>query len=157
MRIVLLYLCCLAVIQTLANPSNSEVRTLFQRAPFEKESCRKLVLLLEGYNEKNNALWAGYRACATMMMAKHVANPFQKLSSFYEGKELLEKSISADKNNIELRFLRNTIQTNAPSFLQYNHHIAADRVFLQYSVHRINDPDLKQLVINHLNSSPKPN
>lgn len=91
-------------------PSKSEVRSAFQKAAIEERSCSGLIKMLEVYNENNNPLLAGYKACATMMMAKYVFNPFTKLSYFSKGKSLLEKCIKADKQNIELRFLRYTVQ-----------------------------------------------
>ncbi|MES2560946.1 MAG: hypothetical protein V4590_14465 [Bacteroidota bacterium] len=137
-----------------ATPSHNEVRALYKKAAIEEASCKKLVALLHSYNEENNTLLAGYRACATMLMAKHVLNPFRKLSHFTEGRQLLEKSIDTDKNNVELRFLRFTIQTNAPSFLHYNNDILRDKLFLLNTISTLQDTKLKQLITDYLNTSP---
>jgi hypothetical protein len=109
--------------------------------------------MLENYNETNNPLLGGYRACVTMMMANHVINPFSKLSYFSKGKNLLEKTIAVDINNIELRFLRFTVQTNIPSFLGYKSHIQKDKIFLIKSIVHLSDVELKQQVIAYLKGS----
>lgn len=136
-----------------AVPTVSEVRNLYQKAAFESKSCTKIITLLDTYTEKNNALLAGYKACATMMMANYVSNPYSKLSNFKEGKILLEKCIKADGDNIELRFLRFSVQSKAPSFLGYNASIKGDKTFLINSISNLNDSDLKQRIFSFLKNS----
>lgn len=134
-------------------PSVTEVRNLYQKAALESKSCTKIITLLDSYTEKNNALLAGYKACATMIMANYVSNPYSKLSNFREGKNLLEKCIKTDNENIELRFLRFSVQSKAPSFLGYNSSIKSDKKFLINSIHNLNDSDLKELIISFLKNS----
>lgn len=88
-------------------------------------------------------MYAGYKAAATMLMAKYVINPFSKLNNFKKGKTLLEKAIDRDQKNIELRFIRYAIQLNAPSFLNYKNAINKDKVFLMDSYAHIKDTQLK--------------
>ncbi len=134
-------------------PTENVVRHLFEKAVEDENACKKLIVLLEPFNENNNALFAGYKACGTMMMAKFVFNPFTKLTHFYTGKNLLENAIVSDKNNIELRFLRFTIQTNAPAFLNYKNSIKEDKLFLLNSFYKISNIDFKQLIIRYLKNS----
>jgi len=130
-------------------PSINMVRTLFQKAPTEENSCKELIRVLGSYNEKNNPLFSGYKACGTMMMAKYVFNPFSKLSYFKKGKNLLEKAILADATNIELRFLRFSVQTNIPSFLGYDDDIENDKKFLILSLSAVKDQTLKAMIISY--------
>jgi hypothetical protein len=134
-------------------PSRSEVRKLYKEAATEETSCRKLIILLSSYNEHNNTVLAGYKACATMMMANHLLNPVNKLSNFKEGKQQLELIIQKDNQNPELRFLRFSIQTNIPSFLNYNESIEADKSFILQSLSRVNDEDLKHFMVSFLKDS----
>lgn len=136
-----------------AVPSVTEVRNLYQKAAIESKSCTKIITLLDSYTEKNNALLAGYKACATMMMANYVSNPYSKLSNFREGKNLLEKCIKTDSENIELRFLRFSVQSKAPSFLGYNSSIKSDKKYLINSIQSISDADLKERIISFLKNS----
>ncbi|MBC8046326.1 MAG: hypothetical protein H7Y00_05985 [Fimbriimonadaceae bacterium] len=92
----------------------NEVRLLFNKSAANEESCKKLMSVLNQYNETNNSTLAAYKACATMMMANHVFNPIRKLSNFNHGKELLEKCVAADKENMEIRYLSFTIHNNFP-------------------------------------------
>lgn len=136
-----------------AIPLISEVRSLYQKAATDENSCNELIKILSPYNEENNPLYLGYKASGTMMMAKHAFNPFTKLSYFNRGKRMLEKAIEADEKNIELRFLRFAAQTHIPSFLGYHDRIATDKVFLLKSLPLLTDKALKEIVVSYLKKS----
>ena len=138
---------------TRPTPSVQEVRQLYDRSVADESACRKLTGMLKPYTAENNPLLAGYRACATMVMAKHVFSPVAKYSYFKEGRSLLEKAISKAPSGIELRFLRFTVQTNLPWFLNYNDEISTDKKFLLRSLPGVTDLALKQKMIRYFNSS----
>ena len=85
-----------------------------------------------------------------MIMAKYYLNPYSKLSSFSEGKSFLESSIEKDTANVELRYLRLTIQNNAPSFLGYKSKVDDDRNFLTSSLSKLKDEELKTIISKYL-------
>ncbi len=135
------------------SPSLAEVRTLYQKAATQEEACNNLISILTPYSEKGNVVFDGYKACGTMMLANYTSNPFSKYQYFSEGKSGLEKSIELDNKNIELRYLRFTIQTNLPSFLEYNNSINEDKLFLINAMPAITDLSLKQTIISYLENS----
>jgi hypothetical protein len=134
-------------------PSLSAVRLLYQQAATKEKYCKELITLLSPYNEKNNPLLMGYKAGGTMMMAKYVFNPISKFSYFKKGKKMLEMAIDANENNVELRFLRFTFQTNVPSFLDYRDKIETDKIFILNSISQLTYTALKNLIISHLKNS----
>lgn len=127
-----------------------EIRVLFHQAGSSQKICTDLIKKLEPFNERNNPLFLGYKASATMMMAKYVINPFSKLQYFKKGKLMLEKAIELDPRNIELRFLRYTIQTNIPAFLNYSSNQEPDRLFLYNSISELKDQKLKRIISAYL-------
>ena len=131
-------------------PAIKEVRIMLHNATSNEEACNKLISLLMPFNETNNPLLFGYRGGATMLMAKHAFNPFSKLSYFKKGKVMLESAIKADNNNVELRFLRYTIQTNVPGFLNYNSDKNGDRVFISQSLTKLKDQELQKIISAYL-------
>lgn len=136
-------------------PAINEVRVLFKQAVNDKNACTKLIGLLKPYNETDQPLLAGYKACATMVMAKYTINPFSRFNYFKTGKKLLEGSIAADPKNIELRFMRYSVQTNAPSFLNYTQNVADDKLFLQRNVVTLTDLSLKNTILSYLKKTRK--
>jgi hypothetical protein len=134
-------------------PSLQEVRIHYQSAATKENDCRQLLKELETVEEKSNPVLGGYRASAMMMMANHVFNPFKKLSYFNDGKALLERSIAADGQNVELRFLRFAAQSECPSFLNYNSQVDADKQLLLNSLSQIKDQQLKKMLCDFLSNS----
>lgn len=152
-KLILISLLILAKATFANTPSIAEIRSLYQKAITDESACNKLVEILSPYNELNNPLYAGYRASAIMMMAKHAFNPFSKMSYFKRGKRILENAIKADEKNIELRFLRFNAQTHMPSFLGYNGDIKTDKAFLEGSFSKITDVKLKEFMLPYLKNS----
>lgn len=136
-----------------AAPSLVSVRELYKKAAQDEVYCEEMLQVLNPYTERNNPLLAGYKGCATMVMAKHTANPFTRMSYFSEGKTILEKSIAADRNNVELRFLRFAVQTKAPSFLNYKGAINDDKQLISGAFAKITDTHLKQLIASFMQKS----
>lgn len=130
----------------------NKVRLLYMEATKEKKACETLIRLLKSNNAKEKPLLLGYKGSATMIMARHVINPFTKLSHFKKGRNMLEKAIEADSDNVELRFLRYAVQTHAPSFLGYDRHIAGDKKFLLQASDSV-DQTIKELIHSLLNKN----
>lgn len=92
----------------------------------------------------------GYAGAIKAILAKHYFNPWAKLNTFNEGKELLETAIQKDTQNIELIFLRFMIQTNAPQFLGYNQYIAKDKQRLISALPGLKDKTLQSKIVQYL-------
>ena len=150
---VLLLSGCMQVSTVATLPSLQEVRTHYQSAATEEKACRQLLKELETVEEKSNPVLGGYRASAMMMMANHVFNPLKKLSYFNDGKALLERSIAADGQNVELRFLRFAAQSECPSFLNYDSNLDTDKQLLLNSLSQVKDQQLKKMVCDFLRNS----
>lgn len=131
--------------------SLKEVRKLFQASAESEASCRQLLSRLKTAEAGKEPLFYGYRGVATMMMANHLGNPLRKLSHFKEGRQMLEEAISKAPKNLELRFLRLSVQTEAPGFLNYNQDIRSDRSFVNAAMDGTQDEELKQMINKFLN------
>ena len=59
-------------------------------------------------------------------------------------------AINTNPANIELRYLRLTIQTNVPTFLGYCNKISSDKLFLFKEIERLKDKRLKTLIVAFL-------
>lgn len=78
-----------------------------------------------------------YLGALETIWAKYVGNPFSKLSTFNKGKEKLEKAVKNAPDNLEIRYLRLSVQKNAPSILGYDKAIKTDAEFLRKNIGRV--------------------
>lgn len=129
-----------------------EIRDLYEQAPLNESAYIKLKKMLETA-KLDNALSEGYKGATSMIGAEHVFNPITKLNRFNKGKKLLEKAVRNDVNNLELRYLRLTIQTNLPKFLGYSNAVEIDKQLIIKNLETTKDIDLKNRVIDYLMSS----
>ena len=126
-----------------------EIRNLHEIAANDKVANKKLITLLAPV-KNDDALLTGYKGAAIMMEANHVFNPITKLSRFKKGKGLIENAIKKDISNLELRYIRLTIQTNVPSFLGYSNAIEADKKIIIQQLSELKDKDLRNRIVNYL-------
>ena len=100
--------------------SHQEVRNLYFEGWEGTCGATELSTMLENQDVSDDVVLLAYKGAAQTTLANCKKTPFSKLSVFNEGKDDLEKAIQEDPDNVEIRFLRYTIQTNIPGFLNYN-------------------------------------
>lgn len=77
---------------------------------------------------------------------------FDKMATLRKGEELLDGAIKTEPENVELIFLRLSIQLNLPGFLGYNDNIETDKKFV-FNNYKKATPVLKTKIINFVNTS----
>lgn len=125
------------------------IRDLYSKASTSKADSEKLKTTLEAIKTPNECI-KGYIAVSNMIEANYVYSPYTKLSYFNKGKALLDQAIKNDNQNIELRYLRLCVQTNAPSFLGYNKQIETDKAFIILKYSALTDLDLKKRIREYM-------
>jgi hypothetical protein len=133
----------------LVNSDLSSLRSLYQEASKDEAKANKLLVIADK-NSSNNSVFYGYKGAAKIIMAKYAFNPYTKWNLFNEGKDILESAIASDVNNVELTYLRLTIQMNAPNFLGYKSNIDSDKKFLKENINGLNDKELQSIIKNYL-------
>ena len=63
---------------------------------------------------------------------------------------MIETAIKADSANIEIRYLRLSVQENAPKVLKYYKNIDDDKKFILDSYSDIRSMDLKEIVKDYI-------
>ena len=124
----------------------SELRELYIEASFEEDKANELYELT-----KNSSIESGYKkftyhAIAILLQSKFAINPIDKLKSFGEGKEQLEKVISQYPKDIELRFLRFCVQDGTPAILDYKLNMEEDSQFIKNNISTTSE-ELQQFII----------
>lgn len=90
------------------------------------ESAEEVLGYLTKLETPSSTKESAQRGVLLMRSAEYEALPTDKLSSFKEGRDLLEAAINQEPENVEFRFFRLLIQENAPRMLRYNENIEGD-------------------------------
>ncbi|MBL7933541.1 MAG: hypothetical protein JNL60_16670 [Bacteroidia bacterium] len=139
-----------------ANAVNADlirVRQLYYKASSNKADAEQLDKFLSSSPNLGGTLLSGYKGMCYMIKANHAWNPYNKLSYFVKGRDLLDEAIHKNPSNIELRFLRFCVQTNAPVFLAYSGQIDEDKAIMVKGYTQLKDEDLRQRIKNYLVTS----
>lgn len=105
------------------------VRSNYNKAVIDKSLCDSMIKDLQ-QADHDTVLFA-YLGGLETVWAKHIINPISKLKTFNKGKRKIELAIQKEPENVEIRFIRLSVQKNAPSFLGYNKNIKEDLVFIE--------------------------
>jgi len=120
-----------------------QCRSWFHQAETSSESVQKLAVYCALHD---TPLSVGYAAAAKMISAKYAASPLKSWQLFQQGKEELEAALKDSSEEVELHYLRFSIQLKAPFFLGYRKNLQEDRKFLQLKLPEIEDLELKKCV-----------
>lgn len=74
----------------------------------------------------SDPLTMAYKGVATAMYAEVAGEVSEKLDYFNRGKQMLESAVNSDWYNAEIRFLRFSVQAEAPFFLGYRGKLEED-------------------------------
>lgn len=120
----------LALIMSITNSANShsieEIRKTYQLAVESPSVTEKLSSDLKKI-KKPDPLTLAYIASVEALKAKHSWNPYSKLSYMTNFDKLMGDAIKQNPDNMEIRFLRYTIQYYTPSFLGYSKNLEEDK------------------------------
>ncbi len=156
MKIIFSFIFILSFSVKTNSQSLIQIREQFYRAQISGESADSFYLKMQSVTASASALMIGYKGMAAFMLCNYSYNPYSKLKYFSEGKNLLDKAIELNNDNAELRFLRYTIQKNAPSFLGYNSNLNEDKQFVTKKISseefKITDSDLYNRMVKYFSS-----
>ncbi|MBI2722364.1 MAG: hypothetical protein HYX39_09335 [Bacteroidetes bacterium] len=154
MRNLLFILFCLLLKPSIS--SNTDIyslRKLYYEASDKKDSAKKFLLVMENLEVKANPLLLCYKGMANLIHAKHSYNPYTKFASFNKGKEMLENAVVSDPKNVEIRFMRYCVQSNAPFFLGYSSNLESDKSVIMKGWSALTDLDLKEKIRKYMLTS----
>ncbi len=116
-----------------------DIQTLRREYLQAVEDEKKTDSLLETLDKENSQepLLIGYKAALEALKAKHAFNPYNKLNFLKKSQKTFEQAISMSPADIELRFLRFSVQHYLPGFLGASKNLDEDR---QAIIQNINQP-----------------
>jgi hypothetical protein len=133
----------------------SKIRVLYHQAAEVKQDAEQLNhLMLLVDSSTAVPLLVCYKGANEMIQAKYMLNPMNKLEKFNKGKKLINKAFSRDTLNLEMHFIRYSIQSNLPAFLGYHDDLVKDKQFLLLNTRDNKDAELKEMIFNYLSALP---
>ena len=148
--LILLAVICTPFLEQSGDTRLLDIRNLFYQATEESESADLLNEILTQPLMSKDMTFRGYKGMSFILLSKHAYNPYNKISYFTKGSAILDQAIQEDNENIELRFLRYTIQSEAPIFLNYRSELSLDLKFIQTQINNLKDFDLKKRINDYL-------
>lgn len=127
-----------------------EVRVVYKKVLSDRALFEKMITELSE-TKNNSATYLGYLGGFQTSWANHVFSPISKLNTFKEGKKNIEKAIKKEPENVELRFIRLSVQKNAPSFLGYKSNVKEDTDFIKKNRNQIKSAVLEKNIEMLLN------
>ncbi|GGE13207.1 hypothetical protein [Sphingobacterium cellulitidis] len=144
-KITGLLICSILYFKSFNPIAVEEVRSNYSMLVSNRTLCERMIEeLMESKNK--SATHLGYLGGLQTIWANHVFSPISKLKTFREGKKNIEQAIKKEPNNVELRFIRLSVQKNAPFFLGYNSNINEDFAFIKANSPQITSEILLKMI-----------
>jgi hypothetical protein len=121
-----------------------KIRINYEKAVSDKKICQAMIEKLSTSTE--DAIHIAYLGAFQTIWAKHVVNPISKLSTFKKGKRNIEEAVKSKPDNVEIRFVRLSVQANCPSFLGYSGKINEDKKMVQVGIQNTKSAILKKMM-----------
>ena len=124
----------------------SEIRADYRDAANNQEKAEKLYAEFNSSIEIDDELVVGYKGATVTLMAKYAKEVKVKTTYFKEGKKLIEQAIAAAPESVELRYIRLSVQENAPKVVRYKKEIPEDKQFILDHYDGIKDIETKKYI-----------
>ncbi|MFM6984708.1 MAG: hypothetical protein ACKOXF_11295 [Chitinophagaceae bacterium] len=122
-----LFLSAFLLMSMASDNTLENVRAHYLKGSTDSKSAESLKTLTSG---KTEAIYKAYHGVAWGFMAKHSNNPVNKLDYVKKGLAFLNDAVLADAINVEIRFLRFSVEENIPSIVSFTSHVKGDKAMI---------------------------
>lgn len=146
-----LFIFCALFVSLVASAQDlKEIRSQYPEAVVSSETTNKLSEELSNVNSGSNATLLAYKGAALILKAKYSKSKKEKKEFFKEGVSLIEDALKVDNSNLEIRYLRLSVQENSPRFLGYHINIEEDKNFILDNFSNLSSKELKEIVKDYV-------
>lgn len=138
MKLLFTFFLFTAIISNLFAVDINQVRKDYIKAVEDSDVADKLCQQLEEIKNPD-ALMLAYLGSVQAIKAKHAWNPVNKMSFLKQGFDTINSAVNKDPNQLEVRFLRFSLQYYVPAFLGYSKNLMNDKSKI-VSILRTTDP-----------------
>jgi hypothetical protein len=131
------------------------LRRAYLQAVEDEKKTDELLALLSRENSPEPLL-IGYKGALEALKAKHAFNPYNKMSYLKKARQTFEQAIGLSPEDVELRFLRFSVQHYLPAFLGASKNLEEDKqVIVQHIAKPGLDKDVRTTIARFLLESKR--
>jgi hypothetical protein len=112
------------------NADISELRKLYPNAATSEETAKAFHSKFSEVTEKDDPVLVAYKGAAETLIAKFSNNLPDKISYMKAGAHLIDAAAAADKDNVEIRMIRLSVQESVPRIVNYRKNKKEDKAFI---------------------------
>lgn len=122
------------------------IRAQYPDAVKSSEAASKLEAELSKIDNSSKPVLLAYKGAVLTLKAKFAKKKSDKKDFFKEGVALIESAVSADASNVEIRYIRLSVQENSPKFLGYHKNIEEDKAFILKNFATVSSRELREVI-----------
>lgn len=127
-----------------------EVRKNYKDAVTSQSKVDSFNESLKNVTKNDDKRLVAYKGAAIALAARFLKGAKQKNETFKSGVELVEFAIDNKPLDMEVRFVRLSIQQNSPKFLGYNKEIEGDKNYILTNYNTIRSKKFKKYLGNYI-------
>jgi len=139
----------------LVNLNISDVRNNYKEAVTSKSKANSFNEYLKEVTKNDDKRLVAYKGAAIALSARYLKTAKEKGTVFKNGIEWVEFAIEKKPLDMEVRFVRLSVQQNSPKFLGYNKEIEGDKNYLLTNFNAIQSKEFKQYLKSYILDSDK--
>lgn len=120
-----------------------DIRSEYPKAMQSAEFTAEFDGNFKNIDSSNKAVLVAYKGAVSTLKAKFAKSRSDKKEFFKEGVSLIESAVKAEPSNIEIRYIRMSVQENSPKFLGYHKNIEEDKQFILKNYANVSSKELK--------------
>ncbi len=128
--------------------SIEETRVAFEQAA--EDEIKNEVLLKNLGGPLTDPVLIAYRAATEALMGKFASTPWNKYSWCKQSMKTFRLAVRADSENIEIRYLRITIQSHLPSILNMSGDMEEDKRIILQNINKFTEIQQRKKIANYL-------
>ena len=130
-----------------------ELREKYPKASTSTEITNDLYHQLSSVTLSENPKILAYKGAVLSLKAKNAKTIKDKKMYFQEGVQFLEASVNAAPKDLEIRYLRLSVQEHAPKIVKYSKNIDEDKNFILEHYGTTKDAELKACIKSYVKDS----
>jgi len=137
------------------NLSITDIRNNYKEAVTSESKANSFNNDLKNVTKSDDKRLVAYKGAALTLTARYQKTAKEKSTSFKKGVEWVEYAISKKPLDLEVRFVRLSIQQNSPKFLGYNKEIEEDKKYILTNFNTIRSKEFKEYLKSYILDSKK--